>query len=75
MDPDAALRELREVFRLIEQHRRMTTEQVEHLAEVFTGLDGWLASGGTLPGAWHLSTCMAHDCRAGATSAAEHGGE
>jgi hypothetical protein len=49
---DCALAELRDTFARIKAHQRMTTEQVERLAEVFAALDTWLASGGGLPGAW-----------------------
>jgi hypothetical protein len=52
MDPDAALREIRATLTLIKAHRRMTHAQLDHLAELFDGLDGWITMGGFLPAAW-----------------------
>ncbi|QWY84428.1 hypothetical protein SEA_KNOCKER_86 [Mycobacterium phage Knocker] len=65
MDPDAALDEIRALCARVRADGRLSQADVERGAELFDGLDGWLASGGMLPGPWHLSTCMAHDCRGG----------
>lgn len=59
MDPNATLRELRDIFTLIKAHRRMTSEQLDHAAELFEALDGWLARGGFLPAAWRVGLAAA----------------
>lgn len=59
MDPDVALRKIRELTRLIhsdafddlEEMIEQVTVAVE-LAETIDGLDNWLTHGGFLPGAW-----------------------
>lgn len=66
MDPDKALHELRTTFGLIKAHRRMTTQQIEHLAEVFAALDAGLTRGDFLPRDWRMSLV---------TAASERGGE
>lgn len=49
MDPNAALNELREMVAAINNGR---TPDLEHLAEVFEGLDDWISRGGFLPTDW-----------------------
>ncbi|AYP70073.1 HNH endonuclease [Mycobacterium phage CRB2] len=83
MDPDAALSELRALASRVRAEHRLSQADVERAGELFDGLDGWLTTGGMLPSAWHLSTCMASDCRlaeavagpAGPISGAEVGAE
>lgn len=53
MDPNAALRELRDITALIKQHRRMTQDQLDHMSELFEGLDNWITQGGFLPKVWN----------------------
>ena len=65
MDPDAALREIRAIMVLIKAHRRMTQAQLDHLTELWEGLDDWLTvRHGFLPTAWRHGM-----------AAAEYGGE
>ncbi|AYD82072.1 HNH endonuclease [Mycobacterium phage Saguaro] len=59
MDPDAALRELRAIMALIKSHRRMTSEQLDHMVELFEGLDAWLSCGGFVPGPWRVGLAAA----------------
>lgn len=59
MDPNAALRELRAIMALIREHRRMTPEQLDHMAELFDALDGWLSRGGFFPSPWALGISAA----------------
>lgn len=79
MDPALALANAREAAERVLDDTAITYpdnlgQDAVMLAEAFQALDGWLASGGMLPGAWHLASCMASDCHAGG-SAAEHGAE
>lgn len=46
MDPDAALRELREL------HVSGSPEDFERAVELIIGLDGWLLKGGVPPKDW-----------------------
>lgn len=64
MDPDAALTELLDIARAIDNAYALTGDQAVDMAVRFLGLHEWLTGGGYLPAAW----------RNGA-SAAEHGGE
>jgi len=59
MDPNAALRELRDIMALIKSHRRMTSEQLDHMAELFDGLDEWLSRGGFFPTPWAIGISAA----------------
>ena len=65
MDPDAALDQLRALAARVQADQRLSHSDVVAAAEAFSALDNWLREGGFLPSAWHLSTCMAHDCRGG----------
>lgn len=54
MDPNAALKEIRELIEAIDReddYEKLQTLAVE-LATVVEGLDGWLSQGGFLPAAW-----------------------
>jgi hypothetical protein len=53
MDPDANLREIREI--LSESRIRYTVNpaHVARLRELIEALDGWLSRGGFLPAAWY----------------------
>lgn len=62
MGPDAALAEALDIARADQSEYN---EDIHRLAELVLGLHDWLHSGGMLPAAWHLSTCMSSDCRAG----------
>lgn len=64
MDPDATLRELRVLSARVITDHRLAQADVDRMGELVSVLDTWLASGGFLPSAWHLSACMSHDCRA-----------
>lgn len=68
MDPDATLAELLDLARHhqeeLDDERRSSHVDTGRMADLVTSLHGWLAAGGFLPSAWHLATCMAHDCRA-----------
>ncbi len=81
MDPDATLVALLDAAHAVQDadDARVQPETTidagaaRDLAEAALALHHWLSGGGFLPSAWHLSTCLANDCRGG--SAAEHGGE
>lgn len=85
MDPDANLLELLDIAREhqaeIDDESRSSHADTGRMADLVLALHEWLADGGMLPAAWHLSTCMASDCRLAEAqsgpgrSAAECGGE
>lgn len=53
MDPDEALRELRELVAEYDRHAgELAPEQVDALVGGLIALDGWLEGGGFLPEAW-----------------------
>lgn len=60
MDPNAALREIRETCNMVlnctdAEHPKETCVCIAHaanLAESFDGLDNWLSKGGFVPAAW-----------------------
>jgi len=60
MDPDEALKEMLDIARA--DHSEFH-DDIHRLADLTLGLHEWLSKGGMLPAAWHLSTCMASDCR------------
>ena len=51
MDPDATLKEIRELLE-IWKVEAFHAEEVERLAELVEALDEWLSKGGFLPKAW-----------------------
>lgn len=65
MDPDEALKNALDAARAVTDDTTDTinSDEANTLAEAMLSLHGWLSSGGMLPAAWHLSTCMASDCR------------
>lgn len=52
MDPDAALRELRAITKLVLGGRHMTAPQQRHWAELFEALDDWMSRDGFPPKDW-----------------------
>lgn len=53
MDPDRVLHELRElVAKATEENRAPYGDLASDIGDKFEALDGWLTSGGCLPGAW-----------------------
>ncbi|QGH75336.1 HNH endonuclease [Mycobacterium phage Quesadilla] len=68
MDPDANLLELLDIAREhqaeVDDESRSNHADTGRMADLVLALHGWLSDGGTLPAAWHLSTCMSSDCRA-----------
>ena len=55
MDPDVALRELRDLAAAVLDVAPPGRDQADELAERFSALDEWIMSGGHLPAAWHLA--------------------
>jgi hypothetical protein len=52
MDPDACLREIRDIVQLAGAAELDWEEAFERLAERVGGLDDWLSRGGFPPAAW-----------------------
>lgn len=55
MDPDANLKEQREIIARMQQARnepRVNAADAERLAELAQALDEWIVRGGSLPAAW-----------------------
>ena len=52
MDPDANLRELRELASVIVNEDEVTSINATRLAELAIALDEWITAGGFLPAAW-----------------------
>lgn len=68
MDPDTTLKDALDLANAVLNDEAPTYpdnlgQDATQLAEALMNLHTWLAGGGMLPSAWHLSTCMAHDCR------------
>ena len=55
MDPDATLKQLRELCRQAMLEVDLPTFLAEDLAEQFQALDMWLSRGGFLPHAWDVN--------------------
>jgi hypothetical protein len=58
MDPDVALREIREIAGSSDQP---SEAGFRRLAELVDGLDTWLTNGGFLPTDWHLASAAKGD--------------
>lgn len=56
MDPDANLKEQRQLLKKVEEaldsNEPLANSDLERLLELTTGLDEWLSHGGFLPAAW-----------------------
>lgn len=52
MDPDANLREQRDLLRSYRRKNRLTALEAGRLVELVDALDGWISNGGFLPEAW-----------------------
>jgi len=53
MDPNACLKEIRELVKAIWREESI---DLDHLATLVEGLDRWIAKGGFLPTAWQSHT-------------------
>jgi len=49
VDPDVALKELRE---LTNKGMDLSDDEIERVVELFQGLDNWVSKGGYLPKEW-----------------------
>ena len=54
MDPDATLKEMRELAIMLADSRDIDGEQCVHLAELFLALDRWIMNGGFMPRSWRV---------------------
>ncbi len=52
MDPDANLKEQRDLLRKFRKRNRLTAGEAARLAELVDSLDEWISRGGFLPEAW-----------------------
>lgn len=53
MDPNAALKQLRELAD-IDAYHNMTAIEGQEFIELFKALDDWISKGGFLPEAWKI---------------------
>lgn len=59
MDPDANIRELREIAEKVYGEQISASEApyaLDRMAELFTSLDEWIKHGGFLPNGWERKT-------------------
>lgn len=56
MDPNACLREWRELYKQLNSCDGMSQEALNRLGELSESLDEWMSKGGFLPEAWARNT-------------------
>lgn len=52
MDPNATLREIRELIKVWTPRSGLDPEDCHQLVQLIEALDGWISKGGFLPDAW-----------------------